>query len=240
MIFTNPDWPAYISGDKFTSSGLFGLVADSRSNYERPAVLKELAAGKRVIHFGFADHPPLIAEKIRSGVWLHNELTRVAAECVGLDINKQAIDFVASEFRIGNCFEFDLLSGAPLPIELSEKKWDVVVIGEVLEHVDNPVDFLIKIKTVFAPNTKQIVITVPNALSFENIMCSMKNIEYINTDHRYWFSPYTLVKVASRAGLRAQELRMCGPKRGLGMVGRLLTQRRPMLRETVVGVFDLR
>lgn len=55
--------------------------------------------------------------------------------------------------------------------------------------------------------------TVPNALSKINFELAQKNIECINTDHKYWFTPYTTIKVLNEAGYKLEQLIMCGPEK---------------------------
>ena len=49
------------------------------------------------------------------------------------------------------------------------------------------------------------VITVPNALCFTRKAVFMNGFERINTDHRYWFTPYTIAKVMYEAGIMPEE-----------------------------------
>jgi hypothetical protein len=47
-----------------------------------------------------------------------------------------------------------------------------------------------------------LVLTTPNAFRYQAALQSLRGQEIINSDHRYWFSPYTLAKVMWRAGYR--------------------------------------
>lgn len=58
----------------------------------------------------------------------------------------------------------------------------------------------------YAEKIDRIVITVPNAFSWTNIKMALKGRECINTDHRYWFSPYTISKIAYNAGLTPETI----------------------------------
>lgn len=37
----------------------------------------------------------------------------------------------------------------------------------------------------------------------------LQNSETVNSDHRYWFSPYTICKLIYQAGLNVTQLQMC-------------------------------
>jgi hypothetical protein len=64
--------------------------------------------------------------------------------------------------------------------------------------------------------------------------------ELINSDHRYWFTPYTLAKVVTRAGFTSLRLGFVenGVPRSRGGIRRALKQRllrmHPALREVLV------
>lgn len=93
----------------------------------------------------------------------------------------------------------DILEGE-IHETITSDKWDAMIMGEILEHIDNPVHFLRCIHDRYKQYVNELVITVPNALSISNTLNSFKNIERVNSDHRYWFTPYTLNKILHLAG----------------------------------------
>lgn len=76
----------------------------------------------------------------------------------------------------------------------------------MLEHVDNPVQFLEAVNKNYREIVDKIIITVPNAFSIFNFMTALSGKEAINTDHRYFFTPYTLCKIAYMAGMMPEEI----------------------------------
>jgi 2-polyprenyl-3-methyl-5-hydroxy-6-metoxy-1,4-benzoquinol methylase len=62
---------------------------------------------------------------------------------LGLGYNSEAIEFMDDKLGFINVYKFDLFSDT-LPKIIREEKYDYVVMGEILEHVDNPVIFLKK------------------------------------------------------------------------------------------------
>jgi hypothetical protein len=239
MVFNiPPDWSDFVSGTRFSAGKTFSLARQPAFSEDRLNLLEEMVRGKRVIHFGFADHPPLIESKIKSNRWLHGRLMRSAVDCVGLDCNSEAVNYVVNEIGVPGCYVYDLFEDA-VPDELTKTRWDVVIMGEIIEHVDDPVFFLKEIKRKFAHIATQLLVTAPNGLSLENALFSLKNKECINTDHRYWFSPFTLTKVGYRAGLEVNRITMCGEVSGRSSLYSFLTSKIPMFRETIVAEFQL-
>lgn len=156
----------------------------------RNQLLVELVRDKSVLHLGCADHTSLIRKKREQGNYLHDLLGTSASSLVGADINGEAL----SEMRtlgIENLYQVD-----DLP---ADRHYDLVVVPDVIEHVGNVADFLIGLKQF---SFDAIVITTPNALRLRNR--TLFSAELVNTDHRYWFSPYTLSKTIYESGFQIQ------------------------------------
>ena len=193
----------YISGKKF-SNGLSIPISKRESNIiSRLKLIDTIIQNKNVIHLGCCDHIPLIEEKRRNDLWLHERITRIADNCLGVDINAKGIEYLKIDLGYNNIICADITQ--PNLKEIGENKWDYLVIGEILEHIDNPVSFLRKIYENYKNNIGKIIITVPNAFSFTNLRHVKKGLEIINTDHRYWFTPYTIAKTGHQAGLIMEE-----------------------------------
>ncbi len=169
---------------------------------DRVSLILDLCRGRRVLHLGCCDHPPLVRDKIKNKTWLHGQLTEASSECLGLDVERDAVEFVKRETRFQNVLVSDLAEAAPEPV-LSAPTWDLLVAGEIVEHLDNPVDFLSRVNRNLRNHCREILITVPNAFSLQNFLNATHRVERINSDHRYWFTPYTLAKVLTRSGFRS-------------------------------------
>jgi hypothetical protein len=193
----------YLMGEKFSNKLLvpydFHDVIPNRVSF-----VCSLAKGKKIIHLGCLDHLPLIDSKIASGQWLHKELTACAAKCVGIDIDTEVAEYVRSSHGFDNIILGDFTT-VRIP-EIMSEKWDFAVLGELLEHIDNPVDYLCAIQKNYAGVIDRIIITVPNAWTQTTMKMANRSSEVINSDHRYWFTPYTLAKVIVRAGMEVDEV----------------------------------
>lgn len=193
----------YLAGKKFSNS----LVVPYPYREDIPnrvVFLSKLMKGKRVIHLGCLDHLPLIDEKISRRQWLHKELTESAATCIGVDIDQEAKAYVETKHGYTNIILGDFTKQRLA--ELASRQWDYAVLGEILEHIDNPVAYLQSIRELYADCLERIVITVPNAWTQTTMRMASQSAEIINSDHRYWFTPYTLAKVILRAGLELEDI----------------------------------
>jgi hypothetical protein len=191
MKFDQPVLP-YLQGDVF-SNGLRVLISSSQSEvYNRLSYIEMLLHDKKVIHVGFADHPPLIESKIKNDTWMHGRLLRSASRCIGVDTNSDAVNYLK---RLGynDIFCADILTDELA--YLWEETWDYIFLGELLEHLEDPLAYLQSISQKYGDIVKYILVSVPNAFAFENFVNVLKHQECINTDHKYWFTPFTLGKL---------------------------------------------
>lgn len=223
----------YLLGEKF-SSGITVRIADRKTKlYNRLDLIENYCADKKIIHVGFADHVELIETKIDRNEWLHNRLRAVARRCIGIDINTEAVDFIQRRFDIPDVYTYDLIHSEPFHI-LLEDRWDLLVLAEIIEHVDNPELFLRVLLEKYRSVVKGLLITAPNAFWYKNATGFLRRREHINSDHRYWFSPYTLAKIACRAGWLPEEFEYSA---GIGYPLRWLYKIFPLFGESVVMLF---
>ena len=193
----------YIAGKAF-SNALKIPYTERFEDQSRTELLLKICQNKKVLHIGCADHVPLIKTKILNRQWLHGLLMEVAEECAGIDINKKSIDFLTNELNIPHVYYADITQ--ELPAEIRSTKWDIVVMGEILEHVDNPVLFLEIVRTGLKALASTLIVTVPNSFNYEIANDIRKSTEDINSDHRYHFTPFTLTKIMFQAGFETVEL----------------------------------
>ena len=193
----------YITGEKFSAALYLPFSPHKFENIDRFDKLIQIVNNKRIIHIGCCDHLSLIEEKISKKRWLHKLLVENTQKCIGIDINQEAVEYITNKLNIKDVICLDILKDN---IDLGDEIWDYVILGELIEHVDNPVDFLQTLRQKFHGKVKKIIITAPNVFNIFHARYIKKNIECINTDHRYWFSPFTLSKIATISGLRNCEL----------------------------------
>ncbi|MCK5077139.1 MAG: hypothetical protein KAR38_12220 [Calditrichia bacterium] len=192
-----------------------GLAFDISFLSKKPPVKRidtilEITKGKKVIHLGCADHRYIIDTKIQKNRHLHTLLINNCSKCLGIDIDNEAINYLKAHYKMGNLLELDIMtSDLNNYKEISSVQWDYLILGEILEHTDNPVAFLKSIKEKFHKYVENILITVPNAYGQGTVKrYYKKTIETLNSDHRYWFTPYTLIKVMYRSGIIFKKLMM--------------------------------
>jgi len=219
----------YLKGAKI-STGLQIKLPDQPYT-TRIELLEKLSSAKKIIHVGFTDHKDIILTKIKGNVWLHKRLMDVSERCIGIDINCEAVEFVRNELGIGDIYCLDIMSDG-LPHDLKNTKWDSIILGEVLEHIDNPVLFLKNLKDKVSSSVEKIILTVPNAFRYANFDFALKGKEVINSDHRYWFTPYTIMKILTMAEIEIENVYMVETYHNSENYE--ITAKNPILRDDIV------
>lgn len=171
--------------------------------------LQKRGGGKlSVLDIGCAGHLKNIDEQMANGTWLHGRIDKVTTENWGIDINKEAIDYLQSKYERNDVFYANILTDSELVHEQIKHKVDYLLLLDVIEHTADPVGFLEKIKNIGISD--KMIITVPNALCLLNFLFAyFKNSEVINNDHKFWFTPFTLCKCINEAGWDIEELNFC-------------------------------
>lgn len=163
----------YIDGSKF-SNNLSVKIASTQDLVDRIQFLCTYSKGKKIIHIGCVDHQAIIQKKIEDNTYLFQRIEEVALRQFGIDINTDGINFMKDTLGYFNVAAEDIMTDR-INEEIKNDSWDGMILGEILEHVDNPVEFLSKIREKYSPYVKEIVITVPNALSIVNVVNAYLN-----------------------------------------------------------------
>jgi SAM-dependent methyltransferase len=191
---------------------------------DRAEYLREIAHARQVIHLGFVDEGRMNSKRAQES-WLHEQLSTSASELVGIDSDS---DGVALARKLGfaayvaDCQ--DAAELAALPIEPA----DVVVAGELIEHLDQPGALLEAVKCLVAPEGL-LVITTPNAARLTNFVGAITNREFVNADHVGWFSWRVLKTMLERHGWALREFAYYAiPPTRHGLISAARTAVRPL------------
>jgi hypothetical protein len=176
---------------------------------DRIEYLRYKCAGKKVLHIGCLDHPEIIARRVKDGTWLHSVISDVSELCLGIDINLGAYELVQKEFNVRNIRLLDLASVHLTDEDLScltQIEWDLILCPEMLEHITSHQQFLKNLCRLSHGRKTRLVLTVPNAFQFANFINALRGFETINSDHRYWFTFYTLSRLVTDNGWHPRQL----------------------------------
>lgn len=199
-----PEVLKYLKGEVFKTSLFVDIGKAKHKIISREAAITEMIKNQNVIHIGCSDHIPVINQKISNNTWLHKLITDNAKNCIGIDIDKESIDFIKKETGYQNVYYGDILTDNFE--SLNERNWDYVVLGEIVEHLDNPVNFLKVFKEKYGAKVSKFIVTVPSIYNLHQFKNMMNYLEIINSDHKFWFTPYTITKVLVSAGYNPEKI----------------------------------
>lgn len=235
----NPEYDDYLTGASYTNHLDFKLMLEPEDfqYITKKQFLQFYCKKKKVIHAGFVDHTlDTIDRKIRKNTWLHKNLSDIASRCFGLDINEEGVNYVKNTLGYSDVECADVLAFDCNAFLLG--KWDYLLVPDVLEHQNNPVWFLSQLSNKYRDVVGSVILTVPNAFARANFRTARSNCESINSDHRFWFSPYTLSKVIFEAGLKVDRIYTCrnGTIKKWSFIRNFYYSRKPYYRNTLIAI----
>ncbi len=168
---------------------------------DRIDYISALCRDKVVLDLGCLDETALVKRDTRH--WLHGRIARVARQVVGVDRSASipAVGLVtAANARIhqGDAMAIDaaLLRSAP---------FDLVVAGEFIEHVPDPLRFLGALRQAL-PGC-ELLLSTPNGPSAANALMGCIGREAQHPDHLANFSFKILNTLCRRAGFEQWDIR---------------------------------
>jgi SAM-dependent methyltransferase len=170
---------------------------------DRRSYVIERCRGRRVLHLGCADSG-LLAQRLAEGRLLHHDILGVSEQAWGLDVDAAALATLAG-VGVDGLIVADVTDQAWTEA-VSNLPFDLVVAGELLEHLDNPGLFLSSVRGLLISHDAAMVLTVPNAFSFQALVHLWRDREFVHPDHNYWFSYRTILRLLAKHGLRAEQV----------------------------------
>jgi ubiquinone/menaquinone biosynthesis C-methylase UbiE len=118
---------------------------------------------------------------------------------VGFDLNTAILPENYVKHVVGNVYD--------LPNPFYNERFDTIIIGEVLEHVENPLLFLKKCTSILN-KPGRLVLSTPNPMSFYEIFFNVfNNRKYMfSSDHITLYPQRYLVRMVENAGFNNVQL----------------------------------
>ena len=154
--------------------------------------IKNLVNGKRVLDIGIVSHS---ASYFDRDDWRHGHIAASADYCLGIDILSNLVDDLKGR-------GFNVLCADAASDEDLNDRFDIIFIGDVIEHVNDPVKLLSFAKRHLTSDGRLFVAT-PNPFSrkfFRKFNKSHGSL-VVNLDHVSWITPTLAMELARRSGL---------------------------------------
>lgn len=178
-------------------------MAERPQLVQRIDFLGDISRGKAVLHLGCTNFP-YTQGSIDNKMLLHHDLEAVAGDLWGIDSDQEGIDtLLASGSK--QIVRGDLENLVDVTID---REFDVIIAGEMIEHLNNPGVFLDGVRRFMSAKTQLVITTV-------NAYCAMRFFHYglrgkggtqepVHPDHVAYYSYSTLRLLVERHGMRVE------------------------------------
>lgn len=171
---------------------------------QRVDFIKAVCKGQKVLHLGCTNYP-YTEESIENKMLLHFELEKIASEIYGFDFDQRGLD-ILEQHGSKNLFRVDL---EQLDQVALDEKFDVIVGGEMIEHLSNPGLFLTGIKRFMSDDTRLVLTTINAYCALRFMMYGLRGRggknEPVHPDHVSYYSFRTLNLILERQDLKLKE-----------------------------------
>jgi 2-polyprenyl-3-methyl-5-hydroxy-6-metoxy-1,4-benzoquinol methylase len=151
---------------------------------------------KRVLDIGLCEHD---FSHVNSVNWKHRQIKNAAKYCLGIDIIPKIISFLKNQgYNVKLC---DATSS-----EYLGEKFDIVYIGDVIEHVNDPVK-LLQFAARHLHRQGKIIVTTPNPFYFGYVYRLLRQKTYLaNAEHVCWITPSNALEIGRRANVNLYKI----------------------------------
>src|ERR1700733_14291168 len=152
--------------------------------------LSQYVAGKTVLDVGCVEHE---ASAESSEFWVHRRLVKTGKSVLGIDVLEKDV----KESRGGG---YKIICADAMNDWLGQT-FDVIVVGEVIEHVVNPGALLVNMRRHLNEGGK-IILTTPHTFYFLNALVALFSWQkrWWHPDHVAWYEPFVLSGMLRKTG----------------------------------------
>ena len=164
-----------------------------RNDYD--AFLVDQVKGKSVLDIGMCEHT---LERMNSPKWKHRLIKESAARLVGVDVIEDLVQALVEK-------GFEVVCQDATSDAFLGETFDIVHVGDVIEHVADPQRLLAFAARHVAPDGK-ILVRTPNPHNFDYQYNARRDgISVENLEHISYIVPFHALELARRTGLDFSE-----------------------------------
>lgn len=171
---------------------------------QRVEFIKRACAGKKVLHLGCTNYP-YTKEAIENDMLLHFELESAASDLYGFDFDERGLQ-ILEKSGAKNLYQADLEKLDEVQLD---ETFDVIIAGEMIEHLSNPGLFLRGIKRFMNQDTNLIITTINAYCAFRFLVYGLRGKggwnEPVHPDHVAYYSYKTLNLILEREDLEVKK-----------------------------------
>jgi len=168
---------------------------DSAFDDHKIGFLVKYCQNKDVLDVGCVQHDP---QSYKSRFWVHKAVAKVAKSVIGLDLHEEGVKVLQAQ-------GFNVIAANAESFEL-DRKFDVIVAGDIIEHLGNFNGFLQSCKR-HLKDQGRLLVSTPNPWYWRNILKAAVSVEvHNNPEHVCWICPRTLRQLVRRHGMDVGEI----------------------------------
>lgn len=162
----------------------------STTTLDRIKFITEAVRGRRTLDIGCVEND---ADHHTREEWLHNHIVKSASQCLGIDILEAEIESLRGKGYDVRCHD--------ITQQTLEEKFEVIVSGEIVEHIGNIDGLLKNCRRCLEPGGK-LILSTPYpwfiGVSFRHTFSGM----YLpgSLEHVTWYDPANFAELATRHG----------------------------------------
>ena len=159
---------------------------------ERFKLIKPYIENKTVLDIGCC------GSRYKLEGWLHLNIKKSSKNVFGIDKSKECIEFLREkgyDVEVANAENFNL-----------NQKFEVIVAGELIEHLSNFQGFLNSVRKHLKEDGL-LILSTPNMFYFREILfLILKGYPTVNPEHTCWFDEVTLQQLLGRFGFSVEKI----------------------------------
>lgn len=155
---------------------------------QRFKIIADSIIGKTVLDIGHSQKP---------NIYLSN------FESTGFDIKKTD--------KKSEIYKEELQGDIQDISKIINKKFDTIICGELIEHIEKPYDFLRNLHSILK-NDGRLILSTPNPLGFPMIFYETfhKKNRFYSSDHKYCFLPRWTERLLNNTGFKLIKIKPVG------------------------------
>ena len=167
---------------------------------ERFEAIRKYIKDKEVLDCGCVEHEVYDDKPWWDYLWIHDKIVKEAKFCMGVDMEKEELKKLKEK-------GYNVRHADVETMELG-RKFDVIVAGELIEHLGNPGSFLERSNAHLRKNGL-IIITTPNVFSAGTVYrVLIGKTPEVNPQHVCYYDLKTLSILLERYGFEVQDVIM--------------------------------
>jgi len=187
-----------------TNTNMLKFIPLEKLKVQRPVnrltYISQFCKNKKVLDIGCYDETAIKLKK-NNGYWLHGLISREAKKVIGIDSSEK----IKSEIKTSSRSKIIKLNLYDLDRSfVKDNRVDVIVAGELIEHIIDVTKFLQLLKKLYSK--KILLLSTPNATSLSNVLLAFFNRESNHKDHTQIFSYKTLYSLCIKNGFKKFEI----------------------------------